>query len=296
LLAAVLYFVGRALAERLMAVEWASVHVEPWFAFLAAACLVAAGLGAAVLLRALLVPFCKPPTLARLIPTAWITPMGRYLPGKAASVVGAVWMLRKQGVPGAVAASVVAIRQGLSIATGLSIAVPLIVLGPVARRLPVAGALCLALLGLGVVALHPKVFGAATGFLLRKLGKQPLARIPQLREYARPLALMLMLWLLQGLSLWFTVRALTEVEMATSQIAVMVQAMALAATIGFLSFFAPAGLGVREGILLLTLSPSLGPKNAAIVTVAVRLVQTAVEVCLAAAGLICLWAQRQRQS
>jgi uncharacterized membrane protein YbhN (UPF0104 family) len=51
--------------------------------------------------------------------------------------------------------------------------------------------------------------------------------------------------------------------------------------------FTPGGLGIREGLYLLTLGPTVGPA-AAIVVVAMRVVQTLIEVLLAAVGAMLL--------
>ena len=56
-------------------------------------------------------------------------------------------------------------------------------------------------------------------------------------------------------------------------------------TFSYLALFAPGGLGVREGIYLLVLSPVIGAEKTAIVVVALRLAQTLLELLLAAIGL-----------
>jgi uncharacterized membrane protein YbhN (UPF0104 family) len=145
----------------------------------------------------------------------------------------------------------------------------------------------------GFLCLHPRVFGAVTGALLRRLGRPPLPKVPALREYLYPMVLLLVTWLLFGAALWFMARALAPVFAV--QVLVMTAAGAAAGIIGFLAFFAPAGLGVREGILLAILGPGIGPDNAAIVVVGIRLVSTVVEVLQAGVGLVIL-RRRGRQA
>ena len=62
-----------------------------------------------------------------------------------------------------------------------------------------------------------------------------------------------------------------QTDLPLRWLGVYVAGTALAATIGLVALFAPGGLGVREGILLLVLTPSVGAEMAAVVTGALRL-------------------------
>ena len=66
---------------------------------------------------------------------------------------------------------------------------------------------------------------------------------------------------------------------------------ALAGTMGLLAFFSPAGIGVRDGIYFLFLSPLIGAEMAAIVVVCLRLLQTAIDLLSAGLGglMLHLW-------
>lgn len=57
--------------------------------------------------------------------------------------------------------------------------------------------------------------------------------------------------------------------------------------IGYVSWFAPAGLGVREGFLVAFLSPLLGPENSIALAALQRVWITATEVLGAAVGALC---------
>jgi len=59
---------------------------------------------------------------------------------------------------------------------------------------------------------------------------------------------------------------------------------------GLVAVFAPAGIGVREGVLLIGLQPLVGPGPAIVITAAARLWQTALELLMAAVGW---WALRR---
>lgn len=61
-------------------------------------------------------------------------------------------------------------------------------------------------------------------------------------------------------AIWLTARAVGRVQVA--QLPIFVGAGALAAVAGFLAVFTPAGLGVREGVLLLRSAKGNQPQGA----------------------------------
>ena len=83
------------------------------------------------------------------------------------------------------------------------------------------------------------------------------------------------------------------VELPTATLPAVAGSICIANTIGFLAIFAPGGIGVREGVLLLTLQPMLGEGTAALVTVSLRLMQVVADVALSGAGLIVLRSLRK---
>lgn len=101
----------------------------------------------------------------------------------------------------------------------------------------------------------------------------------------------LALWTLYGLSFWLLCRALGIVVPAH----VAAGALSLAWVCGFVSVFAPAGLGVREYVLVLLLS-SAGTATvpAAVVSVANRLQWILMELTLS--GLSVMWSRRRSPS
>ena len=112
------------------------------------------------------------------------------------------------------------------------------------------------------------------------------------RNYVFPLIIMFVNQILIGTSLWFLARSVTDISPIL--VPFFISACALASTVGFLAVFAPAGIGVREGILLIVLSPVIGGGYAAITVVAWRLLLTIVDVVLAGIGLLILRALRRK--
>jgi uncharacterized membrane protein YbhN (UPF0104 family) len=82
----------------------------------------------------------------------------------------------------------------------------------------------------------------------------------------------LVCWMLLGLSLWATLRAVGVEELSpTSDLPRLVAAVAFAVVLGFASML-PGGIGVRDGVLVSLLAESCGPANALVATVLLRLI------------------------
>lgn len=279
----VLVVVGRVLAERFGEVSWSQIAFKPlWLAGALVATLLA--LGAGFLPYSLGVGHFgyRPPLLA-VMASLWVAQVGKYLPGKVGSVVGVVWLLRRHRVPMAVSAGAVVMIDGLSVILGMLMAVPLTLSEPVRERFPMAWLWCLLVVAAGVVCLHPRVFGWLCNVVLRRLRQEPLRRVPRMRNLGWPMLALFGQYCLAGGGLWMLARSFTDVGAGT--LPLLISGGTLAIIVSFLSFFAPGGLGVQEGILIVLLDPFIGSSNAAILAVASRFIKTASEALLAGAGL-----------
>lgn len=282
----VIIFIGRALAARWGAISWAEMRFRPGFLVLAAACQVARLLVIGCSYRFLLAPQCRLPRRSATFAIIWIGRLGKYVPGKLASALGTVWMLRRKGVPVRAAGSAVFLCQGLMVTVGLLVAVPLTLWQPVYQRLPMAWLWCVLVLSAGLVLLHPRVFFAASDFVLGKLRLPPLRAQRRYRNYLGCLGTIVVSVALGGIGLWFVARSVTDVPIRW--VPVLTSAGALAGSVGFLAVFAPGGLGVREGILLIILGRIIAPGDSAVVVVGARLMEVVVEVAMAGVGLLIL--------
>jgi hypothetical protein len=267
------------------AVSWDDLHFHPGLALLAVLAMLGVNGVQLVMFRALLAAYDHRLPWRVLLGAAWVPPLGKYVPGKVAAVAGSVYLLRKHGVPGAVAVSIALMADGLAVIAGLVVSTPLLLWEPVRREWPNTWIFCVALAAAGVVALHPRVFVGLINVLLRKLGRPPLASMPTLGRYILPVSMSFAQWLFAGLGLWLMTRAVTDVS--PRLLPQFIATAALAMTFSYLALFAPGGLGVREGIYLLTLGPMIGA-SAAVVVVAMRVIQTLIELTLAAVGAVLL--------
>jgi hypothetical protein len=288
LFACVLVLVCRALVRQFASIEWQEIQFCPFYIVLTALAAFAGRSLSVLAYRSILGGFGAVPPWRESMCIAWVPPMGKYIPGKVATVLGAVWLLRRHDVPGPVAGVAVFLLMGLRVLVGLLIACPLMLWAPIRSSLPMAWIWCVGLLLAGTFCLHPRVFGSLFAFLGRKLKRQRFPEMRGLGGYAGSVAVMFAQCFVVGLALWFVTKSITD--LSAWWIPVFIGANALATSLGFLAFFAPAGLGVREGILLMVFSlvPDLGPGTGAVAVVAMRFTYTIVEVILAAIGLVIL--------
>ena len=145
----------------------------------------------------------------------------------------------------------------------------------------------------GMVCLHPKVFRLIANFVLARLRLPLLPVAVTIGDYARPIALLLTTHLIGGAALWLTISSVTI--LSPVWLPLCVSAMALAGSLGLLALFAPAGLGVREGILLIILGPIAGVGTSAIVVVLARVLSILVELAAAGIGFVVLRTADQRR-
>jgi hypothetical protein len=288
LLLLVLGFVGYALWKNVQHIDWQHVHFRPPLILLAALCIAATSSVQLIIFRLLLQAYHGRLPWRVMLAVSWIPPLGKYLPGKVAALAGTIYLLRKQGVPAAIAFSVALIQDGMAVIAGLMVAAPLLGWRPVQATVPGAMGWCILVLIVGLVFLHPRVFTTFANFGLKLLGRQTLRTTITLRDYAGPLVVTFGQWLFIGLGLWCMTRSVAGPALGPRQLPFFVAVAALAMTISYLALFAPGGIGVREGIFLLALAPIVGKEQAAVVTVAMRVLQTLVEMVLAGVGLMVL--------
>lgn len=281
----VLGFVGYALLKQFRQVRWSEVHFHPVPAAAAVACMVGVSAMQLAARWTLLIAYGYPLTWRVQLPAAWVPQLGKYVPGGIASVGGAVYLLRQQGVPAAVGLSVAVLLDALAVMAGLIVSTPLLLWGPVRAKLPMAWLACIVMIVVGVILLHPRVFVGLLNWTLKKIRRNPIAQAPPLARYLWPVLASFGQWLLAGLGLWFMTLAVTDVRV--SLVPLFIASAALAMTVSYLMPFTPGGIGIREGLYLLTLGPTVGPA-AAIVVVAMRVVQTLIELLLAGVGALLL--------
>jgi len=95
----------------------------------------------------------------------------------------------------------------------------------------------------------------------------------------------------------FAAVAIGVIDVPYSLLARLIGAFCLAWVGGFLALFAPAGIGVREGILITVIGGSLSPEHTALIVIAARLWAIAMDVLMAAVAVLILrWSRKSGES
>ena len=200
-----------------------------------------------------------------------IANLGRYIPGKIWQIAGLTALAKDRGVPPGTAVGAAVLGQGIALvaAAGLGIGLYYVILPP-----GYFGLISIVLIGSVVVlATIPVSFKAGAKLWLRFMGSQTIeTRSPT--SGLRWLLLYFVNWIVYALAFWMMVASFD------SDISLIPVAAAFPAAyvLGYLMIFAPAGLGVREGFLIVFLSPHLGLGPSGVIAVVARLWTTLTEV------------------
>jgi len=207
--------------------------------------------------------------------------LGRYLPGKVWQLAGLAYLARREGIPGAIATGAALLGQAFSLAGATLVGLGVLLRGGWGWDLGgrwVAGVL----LALLLVMTFPALIRPLVRTLIRRSkGPVPGALWPDQAFGVRWLGLYAVSWVLQGGAFWILAGSLGMALDPLLGLSVFPAAYLL----GYLALFAPAGIGVREGFLIVFLTPILGA-GGAFLAVAARLWTTLVELgpALALAG------------
>jgi hypothetical protein len=200
--------------------------------------------------------------------------LGRYIPGKVWQFLGWFYLFEREGVHPVQTLTSIAVNQVIQNMTGLALA--FVVLAGF-RSTELSGRLLpfLIVIPLGLVVIQPSVLEKLLNWGLRLFRRGPVTIDLTAWDLARFAAFHLFIWLGYGLAFYFFTRALYPAPL--EWMPAFAGIFAGAWVIGFLSFLAPAGLGVREGILVYLLGFYLPSHVAIVVTLLSRLWVTAAE-------------------
>lgn len=226
--------------------------------------------------------------LRRGLAVWFVANLARYVPGKVWQVAGLAYLARRRGLDAIHAVGASLLLQLIVLAVGvlivlLTLPVELAALGGRggAAALGVGAALCI-------------IFYLSPGFDLTY------ARMVALLGHQRPspigIGTKLLLgigtagaWLLQGTGFWLF---LTATAGSSPSLPAAIGICAIGYLAGYLAFFTPGGLGVREGVYALLLGSYLSAPVALAVAFLVRLWLTLIELILAGVTTVVARAER----
>ncbi|GIH20971.1 lysylphosphatidylglycerol synthase domain-containing protein [Rugosimonospora africana] len=229
--------------------------------------------------RVLLAALGSPLPLRSAAGVVFVGQLGKYVPGSIWPVLAQMELGRAHRVPRRRSATASALTMLLSLAAGLIAALLTLpfLAGGAAARYRWAFLLAPVLLA----CLHPRVLNPVLNRLLRLARRAPLEQPLTGRAVATALAWALASWIPYGAQVWVLA---VRLGASPGRAAVLsVGGFAFAWSVGFLAVFVPAGVGVRDLLLVAVLGTTMRTGDATAIALVSRLLMTAGDLC--AAGL-----------
>lgn len=209
--------------------------------------------------------------LAYVYAKAW---MGRYIPGTAPWILGKIFFASQQGISKNKLAVSSMLEGGLQVVATLAVAFAMLLID---ARLDVVSPelkiVMVAVLAGCIIAIIPSVFNRLVlmAYKLVRPHKQfPVEHLAHGRIIAWGAFLYIFSAILSGLAAFFAAKTVYP-ELGYDDMLFVMGASNLAGALGMVAFFAPSGIGVREGILLVLLSLVMPKEIALLVTIISRL-------------------------
>lgn len=205
--------------------------------------------------------------------------LGKYLPGKVWHAFARVYLAQQQGVPLSLATTTVVTDIVLYVAAGLLVmvlALPTIVRSLANVNSTLVMVVALAGVVAGLALLHPSALNLAFRLAGRIKRNQQFPPIEaSYFTILKIFVLYLALWCAYTLGLYASIQAVHPVPADTFLTLGAIYALSYLS--GLIMPLAPAGLGVREGLMALLLAQLMPAPAAAVASILVRVLQVAAE-------------------
>lgn len=212
----------------------------------------------------------------------FVSQLGKYLPGSVWPVLAQMQFGARWGVAKRVMLAANILLLGMVTASGIAVG---------ALLLPWSSPdgltrywWLLVLLVPLLLGLHPRVVPAALDWLFTKAGREPLHIQLSARGLVASAGWAVAAWAVLGLHLAVMLGAYHSV--APAALAACAGGIALGWAAGIAFIPAPAGAGIRDAILALTLGPIVGTTNAITIALASRVLLLLADVVLAGVGAL----------
>lgn len=208
--------------------------------------------------------------------------IAKYVPGGIWFALGRVYLGKSEKLKEEIVALSVVVETGLTFLTGILVFLLSITL--MEQKFITNFLFVIPIFFLFLIALYPPLLNKLTNFALRIFKKPAIhldisfGQILQLSIY------FLGLWFAQIIGFYFLINAIYPI--ALSKIFNLTAAYTLSWMTGFVVIFAPGGLGVREGMMTLLLSPILPTPLAIVMSFITRIWITIFEIVIFFVGLL----------
>ncbi|WP_311932194.1 lysylphosphatidylglycerol synthase domain-containing protein [Microbispora sp. H11081] len=251
-----------------------------WWSLGASFLAVLAGLGfMLVAWRDILAGLGSPLPLRVAARVLFVGQLGKYIPGSVWAFAAMMELARDHGTPPRRTFSATTLGLVTSLGCALALAA-----ATLSRQIASQAWWLLALIPLILLGLHPRVMTWGLNLALRVVRREPLDRVLSGAAMARAAAWTMAGWLAYGVHLWVLVGGMRPAGL--SVFAVAAGAYALAWSTGILTVVVPAGIGVREGAMVVALAPVLDTPSALAIAVVSRVLFTLADVTWAALAFL----------
>lgn len=208
---------------------------------------------------------------------AYLANLGRYIPGKIWQMFGMIYLARKEGITEEEAVTSFGFSQLFAIPSGLLSGLLFLSLYPSVLAqysgIPFASA------GVAIVAVvifvlslmvvyFPGVVEARLNSVIRLFKRKPIQLRMNKSLAASIYGGYFLAWSLYGFSFWLFLKGITA---QTTPVLPMAGIFIIAYQVGYLFILAPGGVGPREAMMTMLLTPFFGPGVPAAIAVAARL-------------------------
>lgn len=209
--------------------------------------------------------------------------LGKYIPGKILFVGNYFLLSREAGIGSRDVGTSFVISQCLWFVSACIFTIPVISV--------LSSSLKYSIVFLPLVTgliIHPKILNSILsllGKIAQKFTKPGQEISLQISEhisyalYAKITLLYILGWIIAGLGVYFGVLAFYPIGI--KDLPICFSSIAISTIVGFMVIFAPAGLGVREGVGTVILAPVVSIETAFLVMLMLRLIGVIIELCFA---------------
>jgi hypothetical protein len=235
--------------------------------------------------RRLLADLGSPIHLAPAGGIFFVGQLGKYVPGSVWAIVAQAEMASRLHIPRRRTAVTGLLNVGLAAVCGFIVGLPSLPLLITRESTASTGWALLLVLPLLVLVLWPRLLNAAIALGLKVLRGEPLEHQLSGRAVVFTVVCFCLSWFCSGVSVWILARTLAPEGVDQGRLALATMSgFALAAAVSMFTVVLPAGVGLREGLLVLLLGPIISVPAAAAVVVVGRFLTILADVLFAAIG------------
>lgn len=282
IIAVIFLFLGKNLVENWSSIPFSELHFNAVLLVISFVALVAHFLSYAKSWQELMRALGSSISFAQSTWMIATTQIAKYMPGRIWYMLGRVYVGKKQKMPGETLAVSMILETCLLLITSSVIFLMCSMLVGTYKVVNILASFILLIIA--IVVINPRILNWITNFVLRIL-KKPGVKITL--SYMQMLKLSIYyfgLWIAQIVGFYFLVNSIYQLPI--SSIFTLASAHTLSWIIGFVVLFAPSGLGVREGVMTLLLSPILPTPLAIAVSFISRIWMTVFEIVVFFMGLL----------